>query len=144
MVKNKTTETSKSVDEFINAVPDKIKRADSVRIIELLKKQTGLQPKMWGPAIVGFGSYHYKYDSGHEGDMPLVGFSPRSTAIVFYFCGNFEKKKELLQQLGKHREGKGCVYIKKLEDINIPVLEMMISNSIKQAQILYPGKSPKN
>ncbi len=112
MAKIKTTETLKSVDEFINAVADETKRNDSFRIIELMKKQTGFEPKMWGPSIVGFGKYHYKYDSGHEGDMPLAAFSPRSTAIVFYFCENFEKKEELLQSLGKHKTGKVCVYVK--------------------------------
>jgi hypothetical protein len=144
MAKNKTTETKKSVQDFINAVADKVKRDDSLRIIELLKKQTGLEPKMWGPSIVGFGSYHYKYESGHEGDMPLVGFSPRSTAIVFYFCGDFEKKNELLKQLGKYKGDKACIYIKKLADVNIPVLEKMITNSIKEIQLRYPSKATKN
>ena len=101
MAKIKTTETSKSVAGFINSVRDEIKRKDSFQIIEIMKKQTGFEPKMWGPSIVGFGNYHYKYDSGHEGDMPLAAFSPRSTAIVVYLSENFENKDELLQKPGK-------------------------------------------
>ncbi|HTS45364.1 MAG TPA: DUF1801 domain-containing protein [Puia sp.] len=130
MAKLKTVETSNSVTKFINSVKDETKRNDSFSIIKLITKQTGLEPRMWGSSIVGFGTYHYKYASGHEGDMPLVGFSPRSTAIVFYFCGNVEEKKELLQKLGKHKAGKGCVYVKKLQDINIEVLEKMVAGSI--------------
>lgn len=140
MAKIKTTETLKSVDEFINAVADETKRNDSFRIIEIIKKQTGFEPKMWGPSIVGFGNYHYKYDSGHEGDMPLAAFSPRSTAIVFYFCENFERRDELLQSLGKHKTGKVCVYVKKLDDIKIDILKKLISASIKQIQSLHPDK----
>lgn len=96
MAKNKTTETSGSVTDFINKVADETKRKDSFRIVEIIEKQTGLKAKMWGTAIVGFGSYHYKYDSGHEGDAPLVGFSPRANAIVLYLASGFQKKEELL------------------------------------------------
>ena len=140
MAKIKTTETLKSVDEFINAVADETKRNDSFRIIEIIKKETGFDPKMWGPNIVGFGNYHYKYDSGHEGDMPLAAFSPRSTAIVFYFSENFEGRDELLQSFGKHTTGKVCVYVKKLADINTEILKKMVSASVKQIQSLYPDK----
>ncbi len=143
MARIKTTETSKSVTEFINAVPNEIKRKDSFRIIEIMQKQTGFEPKMWGPSIIGFGNYHYKYESGHEGDMPLTGFSPRSTAIVFYFSENFENKDELLKSLGKHTTGKVCVYIKKLADIDISVLKKMITNSVKDIKSRYPDKAKK-
>ena len=143
MAKIKTTETSKSVAAFINSVSDEIKRADSFKIIEIMQKQTGFEPKMWGPSIVGFGNYHYKYDSGHEGDMPLAAFSPRSTAIVFYFAENFENRDELLQRLGKHKTGKVCVYIKRLDDIDVSVLKKMIANSVKDTQSRYPGKAKK-
>lgn len=139
MAKIKTTETSKSVVGFINSVNDEIKRKDSFQIIKIMQKQTGFEPKMWGPSIIGFGNYHYKYNSGHEGDMPLAAFSPRSTAIVFYLGENFENKDELLQGLGKHRTGKVCVYIKRMEDIDVSVLEKMIANSIKHTQSLYPS-----
>jgi hypothetical protein len=143
MAKNKTTETSQSVRSFINAISDETKRKDSFRIIEIMTDQTGFQPKMWGPSIVGFGTYHYKYESGHEGDMPLVGFSPRSTAIVFYLSGNFDKRDELLQSLGKHKTGKGCIYIKRMEDINVAVLKKMISASVKHVRAHYPGETSK-
>jgi len=99
MAKNKTTETKSSVNDFINAVKDETKRKDSFNLIELIKKQTRLKPKMWGSRIVGFGSYHYKYDSGHEGDAPLVGLSPRAAAITLYLSGNFEKREEVVAKI---------------------------------------------
>src|SRR4051812_48587541 len=102
MAKNKTTETISSVADFINGVKDQTKRKDSFALIELIKKQTGFIPKMWGPSIIGFGSYHYKYDSGREGDSPLVGFSPRASALAFYLSGHFDKREELLEKLGKY------------------------------------------
>jgi hypothetical protein len=138
MAKNKTTETAESVTDFIKKVPDETKRDDSFEIIKLISKQTGLKPKMWGAAIVGFGSYHYKYDSGHEGDAPLIGFSPRASAIVLYMASDFKKKEELLKKFGKHKTGKGCIYIKKLEDINTDVLKEMITNSVDYIKSKYP------
>jgi hypothetical protein len=143
MTKNKTTETTKSVTAFIHAVKDETKRNDSFQIIDLITKQTGLEPKLWGPSIVGFGSYHYHYESGREGDAPLIGFSPRSTAIVFYLSSHFEKRDELLQSLGKHKTGGGCIYIKRLKDINAAVLKKMISKSVKQTRSLHPETSQK-
>jgi Domain of unknown function (DU1801) len=131
MAANKTTETEKSVTDFINEVADETKRNDSFQIIELMKNQTGFEPKMWGPSIIGFGSYHYKYESGREGDMPIVAFSPRKTAIVLYHCGSSEKKEEFLQKLGKHKTDGGCIYIKKLDDINIEILKEMIANTLE-------------
>ncbi len=130
MTKNKTTETKKSVTAFINAVPDEQKRKDSFKVIELMKKKSGHEPKMWGPSIVGFGSYHYKYESGREGDMPVVAFSPRKPAIVFYLSGNYDKREKLLQQLGKYKTGKGCIYVRKLADVNEKILTEMISESL--------------
>ena len=138
MAKNKTAETSINVTEFINTVKDEVKRKDSFALIEIIKKQTGFDPKMWGPSIVGFGSYHYKYDSGHEGDSPLVGFSPRTSALTLYLSGHFESREELLEKLGKYKSSKGCIYIKKLEDINIEVLQTMITNHIRHIKKLYP------
>lgn len=140
MVKNKTIETSLSVDDFINAVKEEAKRKDSLTLVQLIKKQTGLEPKMWGAGIVGFGKYHYKYESGHEGDSALVGFSPRAAAISLYLSGGFENRDELLEKLGKYKTGKGCIYIKTLEDINIKTLQKMITNHIKHIQTLYPDK----
>lgn len=141
MIKNKTTVNSLSVNDFINAIKDETKRNDSLVLIDLIKKQTGLEPKMWEPSIVGFGSYHYKYDSGHEGDSPLVGFSPRASALTLYLSGHFEKREELLEKLGKHKTEKGCIYVKKLGDINIEILQQMILNHITHVQKLYSGKS---
>jgi len=140
MPKNKTTETSSSVDAFVKSVKDEGRRNDSVELIRLLKKQTGLQPKMWGPSIVGFGSYHYKYESGRDGDSPLVAFSPRASALTLYLSGHFEKRDELLKELGKYKTGKGCIYIKALADINIETLKTMVNNHIKHIRELYPEK----
>lgn len=139
MAKNQTVETENSVTDFINTLPDEARRKDSFLIIDLYKKQTGFEPKMWGPAIVGFGSYHYKYESGREGDAPLAGFSPRKDAFALYFSSSFEGREELLQKLGKHKTAKVCVYIKKLQDIDTAVLKKMITLSIKHIKARYPG-----
>ena len=130
MAKNKTTETIKSVTGFINTVADETKRKDSLAIIDIMQKASGFEPKMWGPSIIGFGSYHYKYESGHEGDMCMIGFSPRSTAIVLYL-GSFENRDELLKKFGKHKTGKGCIYVKKLSDVDTNVLKQMVVNALK-------------
>ena len=128
--KAKTTETAGSVSEFIDAVPDEQRKKDALAIIKIMKEQSGFEPKMWGPSIIGFGSYHYKYESGHEGDAPLVGFSPRKSEFALYLTSNFDGKGDLLKQFGKHRTGKACIYIKKLEDINIEILKKMVTNSL--------------
>ena len=143
MAKNKTAETEKSVSAFIKTVKDATMREDSLQVIDIMAKQTGFEAKMWGPSIVGFGSYHYIYESGREGDAPLIGFSPRASAMVFYLSGNFDKRDELLQSLGKHKTDKGCVYIKKLADIDIAVLKKMITASFKHKKSLYPDKPKK-
>jgi Domain of unknown function (DU1801) len=136
MAKNKTTETTGSVSDFLNAVADESKRTDSFMIAELMQHQTGMEPKMWGPAIVGFGRYHYKYDSGHEGDAPLIAFSPRANAISLYMC-QFDNREDLLRILGKHKMAKACIYIKKLSDIDIEVFKQMITEGFEQAKILH-------
>jgi len=138
--KNKTIETTNSVEAFVNTINDEAKRNDSFRLLELIKKQTKLEPTMWGPGIIGFGSYHYKYESGREGDSPLVGFSPRSSALTLYLSGHFEKRDELLEKLGKHKTEKGCIYIKKLDDINMEILEKMITNHVKHIKKMYPNQ----
>lgn len=139
MAKNKTTETEKSVAGFIDAVKDETKRDDSYQLIALMKKLMKAEPKLWGPSIVGFGSYHYKYDSGHEGDAPLLAFSPRANALTVYLSGNFEKRDELLTKLGKYKSEKGCIYIKKLADVDLAVLEKMLMAHVKHVRKLYPG-----
>ena len=137
---NKTTETNNSVDDFLNSVADETKRNDSFALVQLMKQHAGFDAKMWGPAIVGFGSYHYKYASGREGDAPLVGFSPRAKEISLYFAQDFTEKEKLLQHFGKHRTGAGCVYIKKLQDINIEVLGKLITASVRYLQQKYPSQ----
>ncbi|MCR4033436.1 MULTISPECIES: DUF1801 domain-containing protein [Flavobacterium] len=140
MAKNKTTETQNSVTEFINAVDNEVKRNDAFELLTIIQETTGFEPKMWGPSIIGFGSYHYKYESGHEGDAPLAGFSPRKTAMTVYFYLPEENREELLSQLGKHTSSKACIYIKKLADIDIEILKKIILRSIEYTQKLYPSK----
>jgi len=138
MAKNKTTATTASVNDFINSVPDLTKRNDSYQIIELISKQTGFEPTLWGPNIIGFGSYHYKYESGHEGDAPMAAFSPRAQAIVFYLAAEAEGREEMLAKLGKHRTGKACIYVKKLADIDTDVLKSLAQESVNYLQKIYP------
>ena len=133
---NKTTENKNSVTDFIKSVPDQQRQKDAFALLEIIKKQSGFDAKMWGSAIIGFGSYHYKYESGREGDAPLVGFSPRKNEFALYIP-NFEKKEELLKEFGKHKTAKACVYIKKVEDINIEVLKKMVTNSIRFLKAKY-------
>ncbi|MEZ2335059.1 DUF1801 domain-containing protein [Mucilaginibacter sp. RCC_168] len=137
MAENKTKETTASVTEFLNAVPDETKRKDSFRLVQIMEEQTGLKAKMWGPAIVGFGSCHYRYESGREGDMPLVAFSPRKAEISLYLMQEPAEKEKLLAKLGKHKTGKGCTYIKKLEDINEGILRQMITSTIDYIKAKY-------
>lgn len=131
MAELKTKPTNVSVKKFLNSLKDEQKREDSFVVMEMMKKITGEEPKMWGPSIVGFGKYHYKYDSGHEGDMCMAGFSPRKEALTIYLVPGFQKNKSLMEKLGKHKTGKSCLYIKKLEDVELNVLEKLISNSFK-------------
>src|SRR4051794_40789495 len=134
--KQKTTETVQSVSSFVKAIEDKQRQTDCFGIIEIMQQQSGFEPKMWGASIIGFGSYHYKYESGHEGDAPLVGFSPRKSEFALYIA-NFDRKEELLEKLGKHKTAKACVYIKKLEDIDVGVLKKLVKGSIKHYQTKY-------
>lgn len=128
---NKTTETQVSVTDFINSyVENEQKKADSFELIKLMSEWTGFEPKMWGPTIIGFGSYHYKYASGHEGDMPVIGFSPRKAEFSLYVYSPTEENEPLLADLGKFKMGKGCIYVKKLSDINIDTLEKLCKTTI--------------
>ena len=136
MAKNKTTATAQSVDDFIAKVEDETKRDDSYELIKIFKIATGEEAKMWGSSIIGFGSFHYKYESGHEGDMCLTGFSPRKNAIVLYIL-NLDGKNGLLEKLGKHKSSKGCVYIKKFADIDASVLKKMIDVAVKSLKKKY-------
>lgn len=131
MAQNKTTYTDADVMEFILSMVDsEQKRKDSLTLIELLQAWSGEKPRMWGPSIIGFGNYHYKYASGHDGDAPILGFSPRKSAISLYVFSDTEKSRQLLTQLGKYKMGKACIYIKKLSDIQIPVLQQLCEESV--------------
>ena len=133
----KTIETNHSVADFIKTVPDAQRQKDAHAIIEVMKTESGFEPKMWGPAIIGFGSYHYKYESGHEGDAPLVGFSPRKNEFALYLSSQFDNRDELLKEFGKHKTGKSCIYVKKLDDINVNVLRKMVANSLKHSKSIH-------
>ena len=140
MAKNKTTQTEVSVFDFVNKVENETRRDDSRKLISLFTSITGFDPKMWGPTIIGFGSYHYKYASGHEGDAPLAAFSPRKDSLVLYLASEFEGKKELLSKLGKHKSAVACVYIKKLSDVDIKTLEQLVKKSISHTNSTYGSK----
>ncbi len=143
MAKNKTMENSLNVNEFLNTLKEDKKRTDSLGIIELISKQTGIEPKMWGSSIIGFGSYHYRYESGHEGEAPIIAFSPRASAITLYLSSHFENREELLEKLGKHKTGKGCIYINSIDNVNIEILEKMVVNHINYIKTMYPVKQEK-
>lgn len=127
----KTKENSGDINKFLLSVDNEQKRNDSFVLLELMKKITKEEPKMWGDSIIGFGNYHYKYESGREGDWFLCGFSPRKQNLSIYLMCNFDGLEDLLTDLGKYKKSVGCLYIKKLEDINIKVLEKMIKRAIQ-------------
>ena len=123
MAENKTKPTVASVDDFLDAIPDPARRADAKQLRALMERVSGEPAAMWGPSIVGFGAYHYKYESGREGDMCRIGFSPRAGEFALY--GGFLRSPELLARLGRHKTGKGCLYVKRLADVDEAVLEEM-------------------
>ena len=137
MAEAKTKPTAQSVEAFIDNVPSETMRDDSRTLIRLMKKITGEQPKMWGPSIIGFGQYHYKYASGHEGDICLTGFSPRKQALTLYTLAGSEGQSDLLKKLGKYKTGKGCLYIKKLADVDLSVLETLIRKTIDHVRKMH-------
>ena len=139
MPDNKTKATKLSVAAFIDAVADETRRADAKALVKLMQRATGEKPKMWGPAIVGFGSYHYVYETGREGDMPLAGFSPRKAATVLYGMRGSSDSDALLAKLGKHTTGKGCLYIKKLADVDQKVLEELAVKSVAAMRARHPN-----
>jgi hypothetical protein len=140
MYELKTKETDNSVIEFIEQIDNTKKREDAYRLLDIFTETTGFEAKMWGPSIIGFGSYHYKYESGHEGVAPLAGFSPRKAKISLYFEQGEPKREELLKQFGKHTTGKACVYVNKLADIDVDVLKTLIKESVSFTQKMYPAK----
>jgi len=132
MAELKTKVNDASVDIFLRGITDEAKREDSYKILEMMKKATKAEPKMWGTSIIGFGDYHYKYESGREGDYFLTGFSPRKQNLTLYILGGFDEHEELLNKLGKYSLGKGCLYIKKLEDVDAKVLNELVTRSVKK------------
>jgi hypothetical protein len=137
MAEAKTKKTEASVDDFLAGISPEKKRQDALAICELMKKVTKAKPKMWGTSIVGFGSYHYKYASGHEGEWPLVGFSPRKQNLTVYIVPGFANYDALLSKLGKHKTGKSCLYLNSLEDIHLPTLRELIQRSVAEMKKKY-------
>jgi hypothetical protein len=130
MAENKTKPTKLSVAAFIETLTDPARRADAKALVKLMQSASGEKPKMWGPSIIGFGACHYRYESGREGDMPLIGFSPRKAATVLYNMIGSSDSAALLAKLGKHTTGKGCLYIKKLADVDRQVLQALAAKSV--------------
>ncbi len=131
MAELKTKVNEASVTDFLNGIKDEAKRADCFEILQLMKQVTKAEPKMWGASIVGFGSYHYKGASGREGDWMLTGFSPRKQNLTLYLMGGFDLHQDLLKKLGKHKTSVGCLYLKKLDDVDKKVLKELVTKSVK-------------
>ena len=129
MVQNKTQQTEASVDEFLGGVENDTRRADARALLEMMQRVTGAEPKMWGPSIIGFGRYHYRYDSGREDDWMRVGFSPRKSSISLYMMSKPADYAALLARLGKHKTGASCLYVNRLSDIDAGVLERMVAGA---------------
>ena len=126
----KTRPNDASVEELLGQVEDPARRRDCQELVEIMRRVTGEEPKMWGPSIVGFGSYHYRYASGREGDWMAVGFSPRKRDLTLYIMAGFSRYGELLERLGKHKHGKSCLYVQRLDDVDREVLEELVSESV--------------
>jgi len=133
----KTKPKKASVDKFLKAVKDEKRRDDCFQVLDIMKKITKEEPIMWGPSIVGFGSYHYKYESGREGDMCITGFSARKQNLTIYILPGFKRYSELMKKLGKHKTGSSCLYINKLEDVDLKVLKQLINESVKYMKKKY-------
>lgn len=138
MAENKTKPTNVSVPAFIDAIADETRRKDAKTLVKLMQSATGEKPKMWGPSIIGFGSYHYTYESGREGDMPLAGFSPRKAATVVYGTTGFSESEALLAKLGKHTVSGSCLHIKKLADVDQKILEALVTKSVAAKRVQHP------
>lgn len=142
MAENKTKPTKASVAAFIAAIADDSRRADARTLVKLMQAASGEKPKMWGPSIVGFGSAHYVYDSGREGDMPIVGFSPRKPATVLYVARGFPGFEALLARLGKHTRSVACLYVRKLADVDQKVLKAIVFKSVAWMRAKHPRPQP--
>ena len=134
MSQNKTQKTGASVEEFLESVANPRRRRDGFAVLAMMREITGLEPEMWGPSIIGFGDYHYRYESGREGDFFLTGFSPRKQSLTLYIMSDLEGREDLLAKLGKHRTGAACLYINKLADVDVAVLRELIRISFERAK----------
>ena len=130
MAEPKTKQNTGSVEKFLNTIADERRRDDCFRVLEIMKAVTKAEPAMWGKSIIGFGSYQYKYESGTKGEWFLIGFSPRKQDLTLYIMAGLERYPALLKKLGKHKTGKSCLYIKKLEDVDVPTLKQLIKQSL--------------
>jgi hypothetical protein len=137
MAQNKTTETGASVDEFLASIKNDTRREDSTMLLDIMRRATGVEPRMWGPAIIGFGKYHYKYETGREGEMLRVGFSPRKANLAVYLIAKNDRLRERMNDLGKHKTGGSCLYVNKLSDVDLEVLEELVLRSWQLAQEEY-------
>jgi hypothetical protein len=136
MAEMKTRATDASVDGFLRSIPDDARRQDCLRLLEIMKRVTGAEPRLWGAVMVGFGSYHYRYESGREGDWFVTGFSPRKGNLTLYIMAGFDRYPELLERLGKFKTGKSCLYVKKLADVDEQVLVELIAASVDHMRYL--------
>ena len=134
MSQNKTQKTGASVKEFLDSVANPRRRQDGFAVLAMMREITGLEPEMWGPSIIGFGDYHYQYESGREGDFFLTGFSPRKQSLTLYIMSGLEGREDLLGKLGKHRTGAACLYINKLADVDTDILRELIRISFESAR----------
>lgn len=139
MAANKTQETDAQVEAFLGGVADPVQRADANTIMAMMSAASGHSPKMWGPSIIGFGRYHYRYESGREGDMCRIGFSPRKGQTVLYIVDGFPDHADLMTKLGKHKTGKACLYIKKLADVDMDILRQLVDASLAEMDRRYPA-----
>jgi len=138
MAELKTKPTKVSVAGYLAAIKNDARRQDCEAVVKMMTRVTKEKPVMWGPSIIGFGKYHYKYDSGHEGDMCIAGFASRKDAIVIYLMPDILADKKRMARLGKHTHGKSCLYVKKLEDVDVKVLEQLVKDSVAEGKRLYP------
>jgi hypothetical protein len=137
MAELKTKPNEQSVEKFLNSIADQSTREDCLAILQIMKQATKAEPQMWGPSIIGFGNYHYKYESGREGDWFLTGFSPRKQNITLYIMPGFARYEELMQKLGKYKTGKSCLYVKKLGDVDLAVLKQLVKQSVEHMTMAY-------
>lgn len=137
MAEQKTKPNNQSVIVFLDKIPDETRRIECYALLDMMKRVTNTEPKIWGTGLVGFGNYHYKYESGHEGDCFVAGFAPRKGALTLYITAGVERFPKLLAKLGKHKAGKGCLYIRKLDDVNLSVLEDLVKQSVEHTRARY-------